>query len=129
MLQRLVRWNQPRYWFVLVLGLAAVLRLGLATVNRESNDAHYQEIIRPMAWGGAPRTTLSIYHPKLFHRVAGLGIELFGFRSETDRIVFCQWLNALVGILTILLLWRFLSEVGVPDRPKLLALGFFALNP
>jgi len=122
-------WYREKNLFLFLLILATVLRLALASANKQANDPHYEQVIQPIADREVRDTVLSRFHPKLFHRTAAALVNTFGTKGDLPRRVLIQWMNALVGVGTLILIWLALGDAGIPSVPKLLAFGWVALNP
>jgi Dolichyl-phosphate-mannose-protein mannosyltransferase len=113
-----------------ILVVATGLRLLLALVNREANDAHIP-VIKSIAFDHHFPTRDEMwegFQPKLFHTVAALIWRVLP-NDLTWQIISAQMLNALAGVLTIWIIFRFLTGVQLSTRVRLLALALFALNP
>ena len=105
-----------RNFLLCVMALAALLRFGLASVNRQSMDDHYNDVVAPLLEGRVPVTTIGKYHPKFFHITSVMVIKSLGVKGDLNRIRACQKLNAIVGTLTLLLVLLFLSKLDLEWR-------------
>src|SRR5947209_13846576 len=97
-----------RYMLIISSGL----RLLLAFVNREANDAHLP-VIKSIAFYHHFPTRSEMwegFQPKLFHAVTALIWRALP-NDLTWQIISAQMLNALAGILTIWIFFRFLTEI------------------
>lgn len=126
--------------------VAALLRLALATVNREQSDNHVS-LIDTMAYENRipeyDRETDSVkeaFQPKLYHAaVAGiLKIDpsdvasrpcVSEYPGSPHTIWVGQMVSCTAGILTIWVVLRFLGLVGLSERTKFFAFSLVALNP
>lgn len=119
-----------RAWvFVFLLGI--VLRVALALVNEEANDDHIS-VAKVIAvenrlpgqselWEG--------FQPKLYHATTAVAWELSPWSSDESLVRIAQLLSCAAGILTLVLVRRFLERWSLPPAIALLAFAFVALNP
>ena len=124
--------RKDRPFFTIVFLLALFLRLGLALVNREANDDHLEEVRLIMKTQRLPDMLdcRECFHPKMFYGSAAVLLEVFAINDPEAQIVFLQLLNVLSGAITLLVVWKFISEYpSENEMPKLLAFALVALNP
>jgi hypothetical protein len=123
-----------KYWYLLVFGLALLLRFSLVVVNREATDAH-EAVAKIIARTGTlpPKNDCwECFQPKLFHFVfAGL---LVAFRMVNNpgyqQNVLGQLANFTAGAFTLVVVFVFVRDLpGYNEKLKLLAFSLVALNP
>jgi hypothetical protein len=131
---------------IVVLVVAALLRLALATINRDSSDNHV-DVITTMAFENRiPEydrdrdRVKEAFQPKLYHgTVAALlkidpfdmesGPCLYEFPVSPHVILIGQMVSAVAGILTLFVVLRFLGLVELSDKTRFFAFSLVALNP
>jgi hypothetical protein len=115
---------------VVVLGV--VSRLGLALVNEEANDRHLP-VIRIIAFEHrfpAWDEKWEAFQPKLYHLTAALVWRAMGSGSSRSALVrAAQLVSCAAGVLTLLVVVRFLRERAVSDRARIAVIALAALNP
>lgn len=115
-----------------VLAIAVSLRLSLAIVNDgRANDNHLEVAAKIITERHIPaaRDCWQCYHPKLYHYVVAQLWNIFLIKSSKVWYILAQMINAVAGIITILIFWRFIKERPVSGRVKLLVFSLIALNP
>jgi hypothetical protein len=128
----MVKNNKYQFGFILIFMLALLLRLGLALVNRESNDNHVEVVRMIMETHRLPvmGECRECFHPKLFYVTAAALLQVFGIHDLTAQIIFVQILNFLAGLVTLAVIARFIKEYPSSNEPlKLAVFVFIALNP
>ncbi len=131
---------------IAVFVVAALLRLVLATVNRESSDNHV-DVIDSIAFDDTiPEydrdrdVVKEAFQPKLYHATVAALLRLDPFERDSRPctyeypaaphvIVIGQMVSAVAGILTIWVVLRFLALVDLSDRTRLVTFSLVALNP
>jgi hypothetical protein len=115
---------------VLVLGI--VSRLWLALVNDEANDRHLP-VIRIIAFEHrfpAWDEKWEAFQPKLYHLTAALVWRAMGSGSSRWALVrAAQLVSCAAGVLTLLVVVKFLRERAVPDRARIPVIALAAFNP
>jgi hypothetical protein len=115
---------------VLVLGIAA--RVGLALVNEEANDRHLP-VIRTIAFEHrfpALGEKWEAFQPKLYHLTVALVWRAMGSGSSRWALVrAAQLVSCAAGVLTLLVVVRFLRERAVSDRARVAVTALAAFNP
>jgi hypothetical protein len=115
---------------VLVVGV--VSRLWLALVNEEANDRHLP-VIRIIAFEHrfpAWDEKWEAFQPKLYHLTAALVWRAMGSGSSHSALVrAAQLVSCAAGVLTLLVVVRFLRERAVSDRARIAVIALAALNP
>lgn len=112
--------------------MAVVFRIALAYVNDgKANDDHLRVSLTILNDGKIPiaEDCWQCYHPKLYHFTVAQLWSFLRLKTERGRYISAQLLNAVAGVITILILWVFLRGRPVSDRVKLLLFGMIALNP
>jgi hypothetical protein len=115
--------------WILVVGIA--LRVALATVNREANDHHLPVATILADEGRAPRLgeVWESFQPKLYHLAVAVVWRVLGLEQETPRVIAAQLVSCAAGIVTIVVLHRFLALLRFDPRVQSLALAIAVLNP
>lgn len=116
---------------LLVLAAGVLLRIGLALVNTESNDPHLP-VIGVIAFERRFPERLELweaFQPKLYHTVVALLWRLTPTASPAFLNQVTQLVSCAAGIATLLVFLRFLRQVDVSARTRLLAFALVALNP
>jgi dolichyl-phosphate-mannose-protein mannosyltransferase len=115
---------------VLVLGV--VSRVWLALVNEEANDRHLP-VIRIIAFEHrfpAWDEKWEAFQPKLYHLTAALVWRAMGSGASRLALVrAAQLVSCAAGLLTLLVVVRFLRERAVSERARALVIALAALNP
>src|SRR5689334_22880931 len=90
---------------VFIFSVAMLLRLGLAIVNRYSNDNHIDVINLMVDHHVIPEKNdcWSCYQPKLYYLVASGFIQMFHYGMQYKRIITAQLLNVAFAFFTLLL--------------------------
>lgn len=129
-----------KFLFIVVFIIASLLRISLAVVNRDANDNHFK-VIRIIANedripGKEEPECLQCYHPKLYHLTAAKTINLLYTTPANpltdlndDRKIISQIINALAGILTLFVVFRFLKKLNLNHATSLITFSLVALNP
>lgn len=122
-----------RSWsFVLVVLLAIGLRVGLERVNRFSNDDHIEVVERMLKEPGREflkDECWECYQVKVYHRMVATLASASAPMPKERVIHMGQWLNVVLGLLTLALLACALSEFQVRDEVRVLVFTIAALNP
>lgn len=124
----------PRGWrfaWTAVWGVAVALRVALAWVNREANDAHVEVVRRILEAGRLPyaRECWECFQPKLYHvTLAGLA-ELLGWSSEPRLTLLGNAASTVAGLATLALVGWFVARLEGPASLRWLAFALCALNP
>lgn len=118
-------------WFWLVLALAVLLRVWIATYNTDANDNHLEVVQRIKATGEMPVVgdCWQCYHVKAFHYTAAVALARLSINNPVDQIRVLQYANVAMGLLTLLLLWTWLSRTALSEKWKLMIFALVALNP
>jgi hypothetical protein len=118
-----------RLW--LILALSVVLRVALALVNREANDDHLA-VVRFIADEGrfpGSSEAWESFQPKLYHvLVAGIW-RVLDLQSATARILAGQLVSCAAGIVTVVVVLRFLRMQPLAPRVRALSFALVAWNP
>lgn len=129
----------------MVFVVAVLLRLVLASVNREQSDNHV-DVIRIMAlerrvpeYDRDRDQVKEAFQPKLYHAtVAGIlamdpSDDWRPCASEypgSPHVIWVgQMVSAVAGILTMWIVWRFLGLVDLSDKTRFFTFSLVALNP
>jgi len=129
--------NKKLFFAVILIFLSAsYLRLHLAFVNRDANDNHFKVIriisLENRVPGKDEPECLQCYHPKLYHYLAAKAINLI-LEPSTDTTdeqkIISQMINALAGIVTLFIIYRFLGKLELDASSRLITFGLVALNP
>jgi len=114
-----------------LLAAALFLRLWIATYNTDANDTHLEVIQRIMDTGRMPVVDdcWQCYHVKGFHYPAAVALARLAIHDPITQLLVLQYGNVLLGMLTLLLIWAWLSRSALAEGWKLLLFALFALNP
>jgi hypothetical protein len=124
--------NRYRRIWVVVFVLAVGLRLGLALVNNGSANDDHLEVSRIILTTGSipePEDCWQCYHPKLFHYSMATLWKVLNINPWSWQHKLAQLINCAAGIITLLLLRRFMRNLPFPDPVKLIVFALIALNP
>lgn len=118
-------------WFWLIWALAIMLRVWIATYNTDANDNHREVIQRIKATGELPvvNDCWQCYHVKAYHYPAAVLLARLSINNPVDQLRLLQYGNVLMGLLTLVLIWLWLSRGNIEDKWKLAVFALFALNP
>jgi hypothetical protein len=107
------------------------LRLILAYINRDANDDHLQVINWIVDKHQIPQKTdcWECFQPKFFYVLSADIIAGLNIQSTEHRIMAIQFMNVILGFLTIFLFWMFIKKQPLNDKTKLLLFAYFAFNP
>jgi hypothetical protein len=115
---------------VLVLGV--VSRVWLSLVNEEANDRHLP-VIRIIAFEHrfpAWDEKWEAFQPKLYHLTTALVWRAMGSGSSRLALVHAaQLVSCAAGVLTLLVVVKFLRELKVSDKARTLVIALAAFNP
>jgi hypothetical protein len=114
-----------------VFALGVLLRLYLATVNREANDDHLT-VIRIIAFQHhlpGLREAWEGFQPKLYHVSVAMLWNLSPWQSWTARVLIAQLVACAAGIATLFIVREALIRRGVSPPTRLLAFALVALSP
>ncbi len=115
---------------VLVLGV--VSRVWLALVNEEANDRHLP-VIRIIAFEHrfpAWDEKWEAFQPKLYHLTVALVWRAMGSGASRLALVrAAQLVSCTAGVLTLLVVVRFLRDRAVSDQARIAVIALAALNP
>lgn len=129
-----------KFFLVAIFVIASFLRIYLAVVNRDANDNHFK-VIRIIANenripGKEEPECLQCYHPKLYHFTAAKIINLFYATPidpltdlDANRKIISQIINAFSGILTLMVIFKFLKKINLNRVTSLITFSLVALNP
>ncbi|MGB8213226.1 MAG: glycosyltransferase family 39 protein [Anaerolineales bacterium] len=120
--------------FLVIFLLSTGLRLGLVSVNRQSNDNHFTVIQLILETGRLPEKPdcWECYQPKLFHYTAAKLLQLTGLENagQDTMILAIEMMNFTAGLTTLAVIGLFLYRLPVKSEfLKVLAFGLLALNP
>lgn len=117
-------------WIIIIFCISMLVQVGLASVNRESNDDHMEVTERILNHLPVEREDCSqCYHPKFYHyTVAGISYTLNATTYKNITLV-GQIVDVVAGGLILVILWLFLYEYPTTLLVKRLVFTFFALNP
>ena len=119
--------SSPAFWILIV---ATFLRFSLAVVNRESNDNHMEVIQRLLSGQSVDKDDcLECFHPKLYYSLSSFLIRAFSIDDDVDQVIFTQSMNALVGSLTLIFIWKFIQHYQISKTVKHLVFALWAFNP
>ena len=119
---------------LLVFLLSLCLRGAFTRYNRSANDDHIQVVRLILANNTLPTKSDcgECFQPKLFHYTVAKVIQMIGMTSaiEYRQVLIGQILNFFAGILTIAIVWIFISNYPGENRKlKLFSFSLVALNP
>ncbi len=120
-----------RIALVSVIVVSFVLRILLALVNREANDDHIEVARMILNEHRLPdkEECAECFQPKLYHAATALLFALFPNATEESQITIANIANSVLGMLTILVIWRFAERLPVQRHIKFLAVSLTAMNP
>jgi len=112
--------------------LSSSLMMTLAFVNNGgANDDHIEvaELIFNQKKNPAPQDCWQCYHPKLYHSTVAKLSRLLKVKPRENRIILAQMLNAIAGVLTLLICLIFILEQPFSKNIQLLSFSVLAFNP
>ncbi len=114
--------------------LSVVLRLGMVSFNRQSNDDHMQVISLILKSGTLPSKSdcWECFQPKLFHYTAAKILQITGADrlSQNNMILAVELINFLAGLVTLAVVEALIRRTPIKSETlKLLGFGLIALNP
>jgi hypothetical protein len=119
-----------------ILGIATLFRIILGKINLLANDDHLllSNMITNYLQGNGPSPSIELcnvcFHPKLYHFLTGAIFYLFDITERIPQIIIAQYLNVVVGILTLVVFKVFFEEqTFLPSKFKSLGFAFIAFNP
>ena len=121
-----------RYLFYAIITAALLTRVLLAYSNREANDDHMQVVHLILQNGSLPvkADCWECFQPKLFHFSMALLVGFLGISNPEHQIVLIQFVNMLLGLELLWVVWAMLQELEIGDmNGRILAFGLVALNP
>jgi hypothetical protein len=126
--------RQFHFLCLLVFLLTLGLRGAFARYNRYANDDHMLVVRYILANDSLPTKSdcQECFHPKLYHYTVAKVIQGIGWASANNyrQNLVAQFLSFLAGIITVAIVWRFISGLPGEDRTlKLLSFSLVALNP
>jgi hypothetical protein len=114
-----------------ILFFAIVPRLYLVGANAEANDNHMDVVDIIVSENRLPTRDecWECFQPKFYHLATAAVVKAAGIESDAVRIRVAQALSCVAGLLTLLVIYRFLRERKLSEGLFLLAFGLVALNP
>lgn len=115
----------------IILIVSFTLRLTLAFLNTDANDNHIDVISWILDKHELPEKNdcWSCYQPKLYYILCASMIKLFHVNQLINRIIASQIINAIFGLFTLILCWKFIKKQDVEASVKIITFAFFAFNP
>jgi hypothetical protein len=119
---------------IIVLGiffLAMLLRVLLASVNRQANDNHLEVIGMIQFKGIIPHLEdcWQGYQPKLYHQFCAIIGQAFNLRTFSSAVVSYQMINVIAGFFTLVMGWKLLKQLNLRDDVRIISFLLIALNP
>lgn len=118
--------------FYIILILSIALRVALACANKGyANDDHLEisSLIIDKGKIPEPQDCWQCYQSKFYHYTVAKLWSFFKIDDNMDRKKLGQLVNALAGILTILICWLIIKKQPFRDSIKLVCFSLIALNP
>jgi hypothetical protein len=114
-----------------IFALAIGLRLTLAIVNRDANDPHWEvsEIILRENRLPDKSECFECFQPKLYHGFVAQTWKALRPSGHHNKIKIAQLINAVAGLITVLIAWIFLQRIPVGETARMTAFALVALNP
>jgi hypothetical protein len=114
-----------------VFVLATLLRIILALVNTEANDDHFGviDIIRAEQRLPGRDECWECFQPKMYHAFVAGTLELLPVEARAVQIRVAQLINCLAGCVTLVVIYRFLNLMPLPDTARILSFSVIGLNP
>ena len=112
--------------------LSSSIMLTLAFFNNgAANDDHIEvaELIYNHKKNPEPQDCWQCYHPKFYHVTGATFSRLFDIKPRENRIILYQMMNAITGILTLLICLFFISKQPFSKDIQCLAFSVVAFNP
>jgi len=109
-----------------------MLMISLAWVNDgAANDDHVEvaEMIFNERKIPEPQRCWQCYHPKFYHYSVAQLSHFFDLDTREKRTVLAQVINAIAGMITLLICWIFIKRQSFREAVKLLCLATVAFNP
>lgn len=116
---------------VVAVVVGSVLRVSLASINLQANDVHY-DVIEAMAFENripARNEAWQAFQPKLYHATVAALWKTIPDQPLAVRLRVAQLISCAAGVVTLLVVARFLRELDLPAKVRLLAVALVALNP
>lgn len=117
-------------WMTIILFASGLLRLVLAFVNDEANDAHFQVVrllLEHMRSLTVPDCT-ECFQPKLFYLICVALIRMLSISTHFFQYRFTELLCASAGIATLAVLARLSRREREPAALAVMAFAVFAFN-
>lgn len=120
-----------RILFLSVFIISLALRISLASVNHEANDPHLEVTQIILQTGKLPTwdKCWECFQPKLYHVTLAALFKITDTTNPNSQILLANLLNVLAGVLTLVLIYKFLLSQSFNPLLSLLAFSFAALNP
>ena len=121
-----------RLFVYLIFTIAVSFRIVLATVNKGyANDDHLKvsQLISETGKIPGPYDCWECNQQKLYHYTVAKLWSFLDLDTDKERFILAQLLNAVAGILTILICWLFIKKQSYQESTKLLCFSLVALNP
>jgi hypothetical protein len=130
---RLTRGTQLLVIFIFVISV--LLRIALATVNREAHDNHMEVMHLMLAENRLVERAdcWECFQPKLYYSLVVLIIraaDLYPGYITPGMIITAQMVNAILGIAILAAAWAFLKSIPIQNHQiKIIAFALIAFNP
>lgn len=117
---------------IIIFIISAVLRIGLTAINREANDNHVNiaRIILNEHRLPASGEDWEGFQPKLYHVILAVIGWALPFGDPNTRLVLIgQSLSCLAGLASLGLAYKFLQQIPLDNKTRLICFAFSAFNP
>jgi len=120
-----------RILFFTVFIISLALRFCLGSVNHEANDNHLEVTQIILRTGELPtwEKCWECFQPKLYHVTLATLFQVTKTTDTNSQVLLANLLNVLAGVLTLVLIYEFLSTQSCNFLLSFLAFSFAALNP
>lgn len=123
--------KRVRGLFLVIFSISLLLRLTLASINRDANDAHLEVTQIILETGKLPtwNNCWECFQPKLYHLTLATIFYLTKTNDLNQQIVIANLVSFLAGAITLALIGLFLLRLPFSPSHSLLAFAFVAFNP
>lgn len=116
---------------IFIFLIAGILRIALSFVNFQANDNHFAVIKIIENENRLPTRDdgSECFQPKLYHLFVAAIFKACPFKNQRFQIRLAQFINCLMGMMTIYIVFLFLNSQPLTNKVRLICFSFVALNP